>query len=105
MQRSGIFDRDDYRCVYCGERFAADDLTIDHVQPRVRGGDHSGGNLVTACKACNTLKGHRRVSEFLHDNPVARTNFAQYAIHVWPRLKKILDDELARLDARADKKF
>ena len=103
MQRSGIFDRDDYRCVYCGERFAADDLTIDHVQPRVRGGDHSGGNLVTACRACNTLKGHRRLSEFLHDNPVARANFARYAVHVWPRLARLLDDELARLDARREK--
>jgi 5-methylcytosine-specific restriction endonuclease McrA len=103
LQRSGIFDRDDYRCVYCGERFAADDLTIDHVQPRVRGGDHSGGNLVTACRACNTLKGHRRLSEFLYDNPVVRANFAQYAVYVWPRLMRLLDDELARLDARREK--
>lgn len=103
MQRSGIFDRDEYRCVYCGERFAADDLTIDHVQPRVRGGDHSGGNLVTACRACNTLKAHRRLSEFLFDNPVARANFARNAVYVWPRLARILDDELARLDAGREK--
>jgi 5-methylcytosine-specific restriction endonuclease McrA len=103
LQRSGIFDRDDYRCVYCGERFAADDLTIDHVQPRVRGGDHSGGNLVTACRACNTLKGHRRLSQFLHDNLVARANFARYAVHVWPRLMRLLDDELAQLDAGREK--
>ncbi len=103
MQRSGIFDRDDYRCVYCGERFAADDLTIDHVQPRVRGGDHSGGNLVTACRACNTLKGHRRLSEFLHDNPVARANFARYAVHVWARLARLLDEELRRLDDAREK--
>jgi 5-methylcytosine-specific restriction endonuclease McrA len=103
LQRSGIFERDDYRCVYCGERFAADDLTIDHVQPRVRGGDHSGGNLVTACRACNTLKGHRRLSEFLHDNAVARGNFARYAVYVWPRLSRLVDDELARLGAGREK--
>jgi 5-methylcytosine-specific restriction endonuclease McrA len=105
LQRGGIFDRDDYRCVYCGERFVADDLTVDHVQARVRGGDHSGGNLVTACRACNTLKGHRRLSEFLHDDPVARTNFARYAVHVWPRLLRALDDELARLDGTRDRIF
>jgi 5-methylcytosine-specific restriction endonuclease McrA len=103
LQRSGIFDRDEYRCVYCGERFAAEELTVDHVQPRVRGGDHSGGNLVTACRACNTLKGHRRLSEFLHENPAARASFARYAVHVWPRLLRILDEELARLDTRGDK--
>ena len=32
-------------------------LTVDHVQPRMRGGDRSGGNLVTACGGCNARKG------------------------------------------------
>ena len=100
MKRSGIFERDGYRCVYCGEQFPAEELTLDHVQPRVRGGDRSEGNLVTACKACNTLKGHHRLSFFLHENASARTNFFQYAMHVWPRLKRLLEDELAQLDRR-----
>ena len=64
LKRSGIFERDEYRCVYCGEQFPAEELTLDHVQPRVRGGDRSEGNLVTACRACNTLKGQRRLSDF-----------------------------------------
>lgn len=84
--------------MYCGAQFAAEELTLDHVQPRVRGGDHSEGNLVTACRACNTRKGHRRLSVFLHDDAVARENFHRYAVHVWPRLRRLLDDELARLD-------
>jgi 5-methylcytosine-specific restriction endonuclease McrA len=75
MRREQIFERDQYRCVYCGEVFPAEGLTIDHVQARVRGGDRSGGNLVTACTACNTAKGHRRVGDFLRDNAAARTNF------------------------------
>ena len=86
MRREQVFERDRYRCVYCGEVFPADVLTIDHVQARVRGGDRSGGNLVTACTACNTAKGHRRLGEFLRDNIPARANFFQYAVHVWPRL-------------------
>ena len=57
MRREQIFARDEYRCVYCGERFEPDLLTVDHVQPRMRGGDRSGGNLVTACGACNARKG------------------------------------------------
>ena len=72
MKRNGIYGRDEYRCVYCGLQFPEDELTLDHVQPRVRGGDRSEGNLVTACRGCNTLKGQRRLSEFLHENPVAR---------------------------------
>jgi len=69
LKRNEIFLRDGYRCVYCGERFPSEELTLDHVQPRVRGGDRSEGNLVTACRGCNTLKGHRRLSVFLHETP------------------------------------
>jgi 5-methylcytosine-specific restriction endonuclease McrA len=98
LKRNRIFERDEFRCVYCGEQFAADELTLDHVQPRVRGGDRSEGNLVTACKACNTLKGHRRLSVFLHDNPASRDTFFRHAVHVWPRLLRIVRDELAQLD-------
>ena len=102
MKRNRIFDRDGYRCIYCGEQLPAEELTLDHVQPRVRGGDRSEGNLVTACMACNTLKGHRRLSRFLHDEPAARRNFCRHAAHVWPRVLRVLERELADLDAAAD---
>lgn len=97
MKRNEIFRRDGYRCVYCGELFPAEELTVDHVQPRIRGGDRSEGNLVTACRACNTLKGHRRLSSFLHENATARDHFFRLAKHVWPRHLRALVDELARL--------
>ena len=100
MKRNEIFERDGCRCVYCGERFPVEELTIDHVQPRVRGGDRSQGNLVTACRGCNTLKGHRRLSEFLHENANARQHFFQLAKHVWPRHLRDLRAELAQLDTR-----
>ena len=77
-----------------------DELTVDHVEPRVRGGDHSEGNLVTACKACNTLKGHRRLSVFLHEEAARRERFLAAAIHVWPRLRRTVELELGQLDAR-----
>ena len=102
MKRHQIFERDGYRCVYCGEQFAQDQLTVDHVQPRVRGGDHSEGNLVTACMGCNTLKGHQRLSRFLYEQPAARANFFRLAVHVWPRLLRLLERELADLDAAGD---
>jgi hypothetical protein len=102
VKRNEIFERDGYRCVYCGQLFPADELTVDHVQPRVRGGDRSEGNLVTACKGCNTLKGHRRLSVFLHESTAARMNFDRYAVHVWPRLLRTLADELSRLDHAAN---
>lgn len=100
MKRNGIFERDGYRCVYCGAQFPAEELTLDHVQARVKGGDRSEGNLVTACEACNIKKGHRRLSHFLHENADARENFFTLAVHVWPRHLRTVRDELADLDRR-----
>ncbi len=44
------------RCHYCGGQFAANDLTLDHIVPLVRGGRSTRGNCVPSCKECNTRK-------------------------------------------------
>lgn len=41
-------------CFYCR---VAPAMTIDHVVPLKRGGRHAVGNLVPACKRCNSSKG------------------------------------------------
>ena len=95
MRREQIFARDDYHCVYCGERFEPDALTVDHVQPRMRGGDRSGGNLVTACGGCNVRKGSSRLADFLRSDKSAREHFfALAAPHVWPRILRALREDL-----------
>ena len=94
MRREQVFERDRYRCVYCGEVFPAEELTVDHVQARMRGGDRSGGNLVTACSACNTAKGHRRIADYLRENVGAQSNFFRYARHVWPRLLRGIEQAI-----------
>jgi 5-methylcytosine-specific restriction enzyme A len=43
-------------CYYCGNKFKAVDLTMDHLIPIVRGGKSVQGNLVPACKECNNKK-------------------------------------------------
>ena len=95
MKRELVFERDGFRCVYCGAVFPAEALSVDHVQPRTRGGDRSGGNLVTACGGCNTRKGHRRLADFLADEPGAAVNFFRLAApHVWPRHLRAVQEEL-----------
>ena len=94
MNREEVFARDDWRCVYCGEQFPPASLTVDHVQPQMRGGDNSGGNVVTACASCNSRKGHRRLAEFLLDEPGALASFRRLARHVWPRHLRTLDEAL-----------
>ena len=96
MKRDEVFARDGYRCVYCGTVAATELLSVDHVQPRVKGGDHSGGNVVTACVPCNTAKGARSLVVFLIDSPEARRNFFEFARYVWPRHMQTVREELAR---------
>ena len=48
-------------CAYCGD---AADLSLDHVIPRLRGGDDEPSNLVTACRSCNSSKGARDLLEW-----------------------------------------
>lgn len=43
-------------CHYCGQSTPPRELTMDHVVPVSRGGRSTKGNLVPACKACNTRK-------------------------------------------------
>jgi 5-methylcytosine-specific restriction endonuclease McrA len=83
--RDRIFRRDGFRCVYCGNVFPGEQLSLDHVQPRMRGGDNSEGNLVTACRGCNTRKGSLPAWAFLADLPEERANFFAYATAVWSR--------------------
>jgi 5-methylcytosine-specific restriction endonuclease McrA len=90
-KRADIFRRDTYRCVYCARIFTDSQLTLDHVQPLVKGGDNSPGNLVTACAPCNTRKGGRAAWAWLKDNPDERKNFLNHATHVWPRLRRAVE--------------
>lgn len=45
--------RYDNRCAYCG---ASEELQKDHIIPITKGGRHSIGNLLPACKPCNSSK-------------------------------------------------
>jgi 5-methylcytosine-specific restriction endonuclease McrA len=61
LTRFEIFNRDRYTCQYCGQK--ARQLTLDHVIPRYRGGQHTWENVVSACIACNRRKAGRTPQE------------------------------------------
>ena len=45
-------------CHYCGKKVPPRLLTMDHIVPIIRGGKSTKGNVVPACKECNTKKKH-----------------------------------------------
>jgi hypothetical protein len=58
-----LFSRDRHVCAYCGDAFAFDELTREHITPVSRGGRDSWMNCITACRACNGRKGNRLPEE------------------------------------------
>jgi 5-methylcytosine-specific restriction endonuclease McrA len=68
-RREAVFNRRNlylhyaHRCCYCGEECSPEDLTLDHVLPRSRGGKSGWENVVVSCTECNKRKGDRLPSE------------------------------------------
>lgn len=81
LSRKEVFMRDNYICQYCGKR--GGDLTIDHIIPRSRGGEHTWENVVTACRSCNHRKGGKTLQQAhmrLLTEPVEPSAGIYYAI-------------------------
>jgi 5-methylcytosine-specific restriction endonuclease McrA len=73
---------------------------VDHVEPRMRGGDDSEGNLVACCAGCNRDKGGQPAWKYLASRPEQRANFLaavaaadeRQATPVWPRLLRAITE-------------
>lgn len=61
LTRKNVLHRDGNTCQYCG--CTGDDLTLDHIMPRSRGGADTWENIITACVRCNIKKGNRTPKE------------------------------------------
>ncbi|WP_116600073.1 HNH endonuclease [Primorskyibacter marinus] len=94
----------DQRCAYCG---AAGDLVMEHVIPinRTALGEHRLGNLVPACRSCNSTKADQDYRAFLaHETDRIAAIEAHMAKHDYvpirdnQRLRQII--ELAHQDVR-----
>lgn len=63
FNRRNIYIRDNHTCQYCGARPSREELTIDHVVPRSKGGRSEWENIVLACQSCNAKKGNRLLDD------------------------------------------
>jgi 5-methylcytosine-specific restriction endonuclease McrA len=61
LTRKNLLHRDGHTCQYC--RKSGEDMTLDHVIPRSRGGQDTWENIVVACVRCNVNKGNRTPKE------------------------------------------
>lgn len=56
FSRKNIYIRDERTCQYCNELLELQDVTLDHITPRSKGGTSTWQNIVVACLDCNKNK-------------------------------------------------
>ena len=78
--RQSIFNAWAHRCAYCGQPAQS----LDHIQPKARGGLTVRQNLVPACLRCNRLKSHREVFSWWQLQPFWCAD-AQASLIAWLR--------------------
>ena len=61
--RASLFERDGWRCRYCGEVVTEKTATLDHIEPISAGGSNDAANLATSCMMCNSIKSGRTYEE------------------------------------------
>lgn len=90
--RFEVLRRDGFRCVYCGLVAAetGTGLTIDHVVPVALGGDDKPGNLVAACRDCNSGKASIQPDSPLVEGLSAAA--AAYALGMLDKMTKFRQD-------------
>ena len=99
LTNRGLFRRDDFMCLYCGEQMSPRLLTRDHVTPLSRGGKDRWENAVTACRSCNQRKNDRLPQE-LGWKLLALPYVPNAAEGLILHNRKILADQMAFLRGR-----
>ena len=69
--RSAVILRDAYTCQYCGDTPGKHSLTVDHVIPRCRGGDHSLDQSGDRLQTLQLQKGRREPPRSRHETDKA----------------------------------
>ncbi len=54
--KRNVYFRDGGICMYCGDKLALKEATIDHVKSRKNGGKTEWANVVLSCSSCNLRK-------------------------------------------------
>ena len=69
-KRIAIYNRDGNICLYCGSN---NNLSLDHIIPRSKGGSNDTSNLITCCIACNSSRQEMDINVHIstYSNPKA----------------------------------
>lgn len=76
-------------CVYCG---SAENLVIDHIIPRKKGGNNQLNNLTRSCNRCNLYKSDFEMDKFLtrieSKRELARVEWNKWSGKIYNQIKR-----------------
>jgi hypothetical protein len=96
LNNQTLFRRDAYLCLYCAQRFAACDLSRDHIRPFSQGGQDSWNNVATACRRCNNQKASR-TPEQAKMQLIAVPFTPTYAEYIFLKGRRVMADQMQYL--------
>lgn len=86
-----VLSKTDGHCVYCGILvYERENLNIDHIIPKSKGGKTKFDNLIPSCKSCNSFKGALTASEFA-TKAIRKIDELLTEIHKWHNIIKIME--------------
>lgn len=62
---AALVQRENDQCFYCLREISPESCELDHLVPKVDGGDNSYRNIVASCHDCNSLKGGTAPEDYL----------------------------------------
>ena len=82
----------EHKCVYCGKKIITrDDLTVDHIIPRIEGGKTTDSNLVICCYSCNQSKGRIDLERYINCKIKEQINKERYAKNKCKKIGRMHD--------------
>jgi hypothetical protein len=103
LNNPALFRRDNYLCLYCGQRFPVSALSRDHIRPLSQRGEDMWNNVVTACKRCNNHKAGR-TPEQAGIQLLAIPFTPTHAEYIYLQGRRVLSDQMEFLKAHFPRK-
>lgn len=87
LTRRNVFLRDDFTCMFCGKKLPSQELNIDHIIPKCKGGKTTWENVVCSCFRCNNKKGSKSLEESKM-KLIRKPYKPKYSLAIFERIKE-----------------
>jgi 5-methylcytosine-specific restriction endonuclease McrA len=62
--KNRVYIKYNKKCAYCGNNITFEEMSIDHLEPKSKGGLNELENLMPSCEICNHYKNSHNINKF-----------------------------------------